>query len=359
MKLCGKLLKNLICLNFVLSFTANIFAYNPPAQGENMNLYLNANQMTSGFSVAGGPLLNINPSSVLVNPALGAYQNRITLDFGYSGIITCDKDNPYSQAISTGILVPTKWCNLSGEIFGIFSDSERIHWGNSINLKMTASKEIAENFSVGIGLGTGYLWGMDNDWNLVCDLGAVYKWGELGPMKNFRIGASVLNIGKVYNDNYAVGINGVNDKSQWTTFPGFLTMKAGAAAEFINHENFVLGLSFDVSSPCFQNLIFDAGVKIKIIDCINISSGWQFDVQACANEVQTWVPSIGISVKFNLDTGFTNKEKWQTSELEVSTAWKNIYDNVNAFSVGAIVNVGQPDVAAPTISIDADVEIEE
>ena len=40
MKLCGKLLKNLICLNFVLSFTANIFAYNPPAQGENMNLYL-------------------------------------------------------------------------------------------------------------------------------------------------------------------------------------------------------------------------------------------------------------------------------------------------------------------------------
>ena len=126
-----------------------------------------------------------------------------------------------------------------------------------------------------------------------------------------------------------------------------------------NHENFVLGLSFDVSSPCFQNLIFDAGVKIKIIDCINISSGWQFDVQACANEVQTWVPSIGISVKFNLDTGFTNKEKWQTSELEVSTAWKNIYDNVNAFSVGAIVNVGQPDVAAPTISIDADVEIEE
>ena len=72
----------------------------------------------------------------------------------------------------------------------------------------------------------------------------------------------------------------------------------------------VLGLSFDVSSPCFQNLIFDAGVKIKIIDCINISSGWQFDVQACANEVQTWVPSIGISVKFNLDTGFTNKEKY-------------------------------------------------
>lgn len=354
----NKKIKNYLFCILICSFMNGVYAYNPPVQGENMTSFLNFNQLTSANSVAGGPLLNINPSSVLVNPALGAYQNRTTIDFGYTGIMTGDELNPYSQSFGTGVLFPTNWCNISGEFFGIFSDSSRIHLGNSINLKATASKEVAENFSIGIGLGTGYLWGMGEDWNLVCDLGAVYKWGQLGPMKNFRIGASVLNIGKVYNNTYSVGINGVNNKNQWTTFPSFLTMKAGAAAEFINLKNFVLGLSLDVTSPFFLNLIFDAGVKIKIMDCVNISSGWQFDIQSCAAGTQTWIPSVGISVKFNLDTGFTNKDKWQSSEVEVGTSWKHIYSNVNAFSAGAIVNLGQQDKAAPEILIDAEVEYE-
>lgn len=339
-----------------IGISASAFAYNPPVQGENLTGFINPHQMTVGFSSAGGPLFTVTPSNVFANPALGAYQDRVSLDLGYTGIITGDEVQPYSQAFGTGVLVPTKWCNVSGELFGVFSTTEKMQLGNSLNLKTTVSKEVAENFAIGAGLGGGWLWGEGEDWSLVFDVGAIYKWGTLGPMKNFRIAASVLNIGKVYNRTYTAGIYGKNDLTEWSTFPGFMTIKTGAAAEFVNTKNFTLGLSLDVSTPFFQNLIFDAGVQMKIINCIMLSSSWQFDTQAFFTGTQSWLPTVGLSFTFSLDTSFTKNKNWTKSDMEVGTAWKNVYGNVNAISVGTIVNLGQPDRKAPEIKINADFE---
>lgn len=351
--------KKVVSFFGVIGICASLFAYNPPIQGENLTTFVNPNQMSAGFSVAGGALFNVTPTSVTINPALGAYQNRIVLDFGYTGIITGVDDNPYSQAFGTGILIPTKWCNVSAEFFGIFSTSEKMQLGNSVNLKTTVSKEVAENLAIGVGVGFGGLWGIGEDWNLVLDAGAVYKWGQLGPMKNFRLAASVLNLGKVFNHNTSMGIYGKNHSDQWSTYPGFLTVKAGAAAEFINKKDFILGLAVDVSSPFFQNVIVDAGVQMKMFDVVKLSSSWQFDFQTCLAGKPTLLPTVGLSFVFGLDTSFTKKESWKKSDLEIGTAWKNVYDNVNAISVGGIINVGQPDRAAPEITVDADVEVEE
>lgn len=358
MKFISAMSKKAVCAFMVIGIAASAFAYNPPVQGENFTGFINPHQMTAGFSTAGGPLFTVTPSNVMVNPALGAYQNRVTIDIGYTGIITDDGVNPYSQSFGTGILIPTKWCTVSGEFFGVFSSSEKMNLGDSINLKATVSKEVAENFAIGIGLGGGVLWGFNTDWNLTGDVGAVYKWGELGPMKNFRLGAAVLNIGKVYNKTYTMGLWGRNtaEGSEWANFPGFVTLKAGAAAEFINAEKFTLGLSLDVSTPFFQNLIFDAGVQMKLFNFIMINSSWQFDTLACASGHQSWLPTVGVSVKFALDTSFTNKDKWTKSDIETGAAWKNVAGNVNAISAGAIVNLGQPDRKAPVISVDVDFE---
>lgn len=347
-----------ICLFLSLGLTAAAFAYNPPAQGENFTGFINPHQLTAGFSTAGGPLLTITPSSVLVNPALGAYQNRATLDIGYTGIIIADDVHPYAQSFGAGILIPTDFCNITGEFFGVFSESEKMQFGNTLNLKTTASKELAENLTVGIGIGGGVLWGFNTDWNLVLDVGAVYKFDDIGPMHNFRVGASVLNIGKVFNNTYTRGIIGPNDGSDWTTYPGFLTVKAGAAAEFVNTDKFTLGLSVDVTTPFFQNVILDAGVQMLICNFVVVNSSWQFDTVACVQGYQSWLPTVGIAFKFGLDTSFTNKESWKKSDLEVSSAWKNVNGNANAISLGATVNMGQPDRKAPEIKINVDFEEE-
>lgn len=350
--------KKCICVLIGIGISVAAFAYNPPCQGENLTGFINPHQMTAGFSTAGGPLLTITPSSVMVNPALGSYQNRVTLDIGYTGIFTADENRPYSQAFGTGILIPTNFCNITGELFGVFSETEKMQLGNTINLKATVSKEVAENLTIGIGIGAGCLWGFNTDWNLVLDAGAVYKFDDIGPMHNFRVGASVLNIGKVYNNTYTLGIAGRNDGSDWTSYPGFSTIKAGAAAEFVNTDKFTLGLSLDVTTPFFQNLIFDAGVQMLICNFVVVNSNWQFDTAACIHGYQSWMPTVGIAFKFGLDTSFTNKDNWKKSDLEIGSAWKNVSGNVNAVSLGATVNMGQPDRKAPEIKIDVDFEEE-
>lgn len=359
MKFISAINKKTVSILLGIGLGALAFAYNPPVQGENLASFINPNQMTIGNSTAGGPLLTITPSSVFVNPALGSYQNRITFDFGYTGIITSDQSVPYEQAFGTGILIPTDWCNITTEIFGIFADSEKMQLGNTLNFKGTLSKEVMENLSIGVGIGTGYFWGYNTDWNLVLDIGAVYKWGELGPMKNFRIGASILNLGKVYNNNYTMGIKRRNDGSEWSTFPSFMTVKAGAAAEFVNTQNFTLGLSVDVSTMFFSNIVFDAGVQMNIYDIVYINSGWQFDIQAAAMGYQNWIPIIGIAFKFGLDTSFTNKKNWSKSDMSVASAWKQVAGDVNAISLGAVVNLGQQDRSAPVITIDLDFDDED
>lgn len=349
-------------LSFIagVALAAPIFAYNPPVQGENFTGFINPQQLTVGNSAAGGPLFNISPSSVTVNPALGAYQNRVSLDLGYTAILTGDSSNPYGHSFGTGILVPTKYFNMSAEFFAAGIDSYKMQFADSVNLKTTFSKEVAENFAIGIGIGGGYLWGAGYDWSLTADVGAVYKWGELGPMRNFRLAASALNIGKVYNKADVYGIFGDHSNSRdWASFPGFLTLRAGAAAEFVNTKEFVLGLSLDVTTPFFQNLIFDAGVQMKIIDMIYISSNWQFDMAACTQGKMSWIPTVGLTFKFSFDSSFTNKEDWQKSDMQVGAAWKNVYNNVNAISAGTIINLGQPDKKAPVINIDDDIMEEE
>lgn len=175
-------------------------------------------------------------------------------------------------------------------------------------------------------------------------------------MNNFRLGAAVLNLGKVYNNNFAQGINHKNNQNQWDTFPGFMTVKVGAAAEFINTQDFVLGLSLDVSTPFFSNMIFDSGVQMIIWDFLKINSGWQFDMRSLFAGKQSWLPTFGVSFKFSLDTGFIKNENWQKSELEVGTSYKNVTGGINAFSIGANINLGQQDTAAPDILINAEME---
>lgn len=341
---------------FTAVLSSAAFAYNPPVQGNNMFNFTNPMQMTSGFSVTGGPLFSVSPSRSLVNPALAAYENRFSLDLGYTGLINGDAVNPYSQSFGGGVLIPTKWFNFGGEFIGMFAPSYKMHLENSVNLKTFFAKEVADNFAIGIGVGGGYLWGNSNDWSLVLDAGAVYKWGELGVMKNFRIGASVLNLGKVYNHTYTAGIFGSNAANHWNSFPGFMMIKAGASAEFVNTDSFVLGLSLDVSTPLFTDLILDFGVQMKICDIFIISSGWEFDMAEVATGKNSWFPSIALTWQFGLDTSFTKNSKTKKSDMAIGAGWKNNYGNVNAVSCGIELNLGQKDRAAPSININANVE---
>lgn len=334
-----------MCLVFTVAtaLAFSVAAYNPPVQGENLFYLAHPEMISGGISAAGGGILSVTPESTVINPALGALERRITLDLGYTAMFDSVGPDKYGQAFGTGIIVPTDWANFTAEIEGVFVPFYYMHLGNSINFRTSASKRIMENLHIGIGLGFGGLWGIGTDWMLAADVGAVYNFGDIAFLKNFRVGASVNNVGKTFNSWTG---------SDWSGFPTFSTIRAGAAAELVRAENFVLGLSLDVTTPFFQNIIFDSGVQIEIAHFLRINSSWQFNARETKEGHNSWLPTVGVVFKFNIGTDFMKKDDWARSEICPSVAWKNVDGDINLISAGAVLRLGELDTEGPVIEME-------
>ena len=329
-------------------------AYNPPVQGENLFGFTNPEQVTGGASSAGGGIRSITPSSTIWNPATGGLEECPTIDVGYTALFSGKESDLYGQAFGTGIIVPTDWCNVSGEIAGVFVPFKDMQLGNSFNLKFSVAKELIDKLYVGVGLGTGFFSGYETDWSLTADAGAIYAFGDLGFLRDFRVGASVLNIGKVYNQTEVYGADGRKNSAGFSGFPYFVSLRSGVATKVVDNDVCKVGLSVDVTTPFFQNLIIDSGVQVELFDFIRITSSWQYNAYEYAQDRGTYLPTVGIVFKLNINTGasdYMKKHDWQTSELSPSAAWKNVNGDVNAISVGTVLRLGALDNDAPDIEI--------
>lgn len=329
----------------------SVSAYNPPVQGDNLFYLSHPESLTSGISATGGGILSVTPASTMINPALGALEERVTLDLGYTAMANSLGPNKYGQAFGTGIIIPTDWASFSAEFEGVFVPFYNMHLGNSINFYTSASKQILNKLHVGLGLSVGGCWGNDSDWMLSASIGAIYNFGDIAFLKNFRVGASVNNVGKTFSKADTIGVKG-HYGNDWTGFPTFLTARVGAAAELVHMENFALGLSLDVTTPFFTNIVFDTGIQIEIAHFVQINSSWQFNaVEAYWNRASL-LPTVGIVFKFNINTNFLKKDDWSKSELRPAAAWKNVDGDINLFSVGAVLRLGELDTSGPDIEIE-------
>ena len=338
----------------ILSLTAGLLAlgaawsYNPPVQGENLFYLSHPELLTGGNSVAGGGIQSIIPASGTLNPALIGLEERVTLDLGYTamfnGLDESKGNKKYAQAFGTGILVPTDWATFGGEIQGIFSEFSNMALGNSIHLKTFAAKQFMEKLYIGVGLGFGYETKFVKDWMLTADVGAIYDFGDLGFLKNFRVAASANNLGKTLGTDH-----------NWQGYPSMFTFRGGAAAELVRVKNFVLGLSVDVTTPLFMNLIIDSGVQMRICDFVQINSSWEWNAEEAWDGHNSWIPTIGVVFKFNIGMGksdFVKKRDWTKSELCPSVAWKNVDKDINMLGVGAVLRLGQIDRSGPDIELE-------
>ncbi len=342
-----------------LSLTAGVFllgsvfaeSYSMPALGENIFFLAHPELLTGGLSSAGGGILSVSPSSTMLNPALGALEERVSIDFGYTGAFNssdvCDK---YGQAFTTGILIPTDWAIFTGGLEGVFANTNTMVLGKTLNFRGSASKQIMDNLYVGLGLVFGFGWDSllgsnSGDWSLAADIGALYNFGDVAFLKNFRVAASANNLGKTYTYGRDF-ISGI---------PSFMTLRAGAAAELIDMENFSLGLSFDVTTPMFRNLIIDSGVQVRICNFVKLYSSWEYNFYEADHDINSWLPTVGLVFKFNIGMGgsdFVKKNDWSSSELCPSAGWKNVDEKVNLFSAGAVLRLGQRDTSGPDIEMD-------
>ena len=69
------MLKKIIA-SAVLCAGAALYAYNPPAGGQNLLRISSPELLSEGASAAGGALYSVSPDSVVNNPALTAFEQR-------------------------------------------------------------------------------------------------------------------------------------------------------------------------------------------------------------------------------------------------------------------------------------------
>ena len=346
--------KQLFTFSFAVLLLSAAYSYNPPAGGEDLNLLASPANLSGANSVTGGALFNAGADSILVNPALTAREQRVNLTAGYTFLYSADDDNEkqVGSAFQTGILIPFKLYIFSGYVNGTFAPFWELPLDNSINFKAGLSKEITDKLSVGIGAGGGFAWTKhDKDWSLYADLGALYTVGNLGPFSDFRIGASVLNLGKMYTEIRTLGI----DKEEKNTqFPTLVTLKTGAAGTILDTDLAKVGLGLDISVPCFQNFIAEMNARVAFKKMFFVSVGEKFNMAEVMNGKYNFIPSVAFLFKFSFDVKnnqYLEDNGWSQSEMTVSAGYKNLYSTVQAISAGVDIDLGMADNEAPQIVV--------
>ena len=336
---------------FVLVVSA-ASAYNPPVYGDSYLELSSPRQLVNGSSVVGGGLFYASPESMVANPALTAKEQRVDLNLAYTGLLSSNKENSkrYGQAMQAGILIPFKRFVFSGYGNGTFIRLDEMNLGDNANFKAGLSKEITDKLTVGTNLNTGIFWGAGTDWALSANIGCVYTYGNLGFVKDFRYGVSVLNLGKNFGETTLPGIKG----GEASALPTIATVKAGAAGTLVSNDVIKLGASFDLTIPAFQNLITDIGLQFAVKDMLFISVSEKLNIAELAHGVKNVMPSVGLSFRFTFDVknnDYLNKNGWSQSEMSASVAWKQFNKTVNAISAGVDVNLGLKDEAPPVINL--------
>ena len=335
----------------VIAFSAS--AYNPPINGDVFYELSSPRQLTNASSVTGGALFYAGPDSLITNPAIPATEQRVDLNIAGTLLfgINSDSELAYGGTGQLGLIIPKKWGVMS--FYGNFTSIsfEQLDLGNSINLKAGLSKEITDKLNVGINLNYGNLWGSGTDFAISANMGFLYNWGNLGPIKDFRYGVSLLNLGKNYNYTDLPVINSAKESS---AFPSIATIKIGAAGSFISNDIFKIGASLDFAFPLFMNWIADVGIQMSFKDFLFITIAEEFNLRESINGHANYIPSIGISGKviFNANKSeFLDKKGWNQNEMSISAAWKQLYKSINAISAGVDINAGLKDKTPPVIKI--------
>jgi hypothetical protein len=346
------MVKRIIAVLTALSASAVLFAYNPPVSGESLDRLTSPEQLTSASSSAGGGLFSAGPGSIVFNPALIAYEQRITLDLGYTALFSSDNpDNAYGSAFGTGILIPSKWFVGSGIIKGSFLPFDEMNAGNTLGTNAGIAKEVSEHLSVGIGMNAGLFWGAGSDWSLGADIGVLYRLPKLGFMKDFRVGVSMLNLGKNYIYTSLPGIKKDEDTGE---FPQTATFRSGVAAVLFSNDYFKCGGSFDFSAPGFQNLIIDTGLQLSFNDMLYLRAAEEINIRESIAGHADYMPSISLGYRFTFNAknnSYLEKNGWAQSEMTTSAAWQQLYQTVNACSVGVRMNLGMQDTDPPRIEL--------
>ena len=350
-------MKRIMMTAAALCFASVMFAYNPPIGGESLDRLVSPTQLTYASSSAGGGIFTAGPDAIVFNPALIAYEQRITLDAAYTALFSSDGGSKtFGSALQGGLLVPWKYFVASGVVKGVFLPIDKIDIGNTLGTNVGIAKEVSERLSVGVGMYGGLYWGHGSDWSFGANIGALYRIPHLGFMKDFRLGVSVLNLGKNYTSTDLIGIDGKNEAD---IFPMLGTVHAGIAALLFANDYVKGGASFELITPGFQNLIVATGFQFSVNDALYLRIAEEINIREAIklgdyDKYGNFMPAVSIGYRFTFKTKrneYMKRNGWGESDMTVNAGWQQLYETVHAVSGNVKFNLGMKDTDPPEIEL--------
>ena len=124
-------MKNKLILAFTVLMTvsAGAFAFSPAFGGENLYTLTSPELLSGSGSATGGPISNVVPASIVLNPALPAQEQQYTINASYLALINANAASETDSAFGTGFqlggIIPTRYFVYSASLQGIFAGFER------------------------------------------------------------------------------------------------------------------------------------------------------------------------------------------------------------------------------------------
>lgn len=359
-----------------LLLAGSVFAYNPPAGGQNLHRLSSPTSLTGAGSAAGGALYEVLPAAIFNNPALPAFEQRIVLSVGASLLVDgnsgtdremykytdsdgeclydTDDFNKAGEALEVGLLVPSRYGVATAMFQGVWAPLADMPIGDFLLFSGNVSKDITDQVSIGVTgtLGAFGLGKFGSDFSATVGLGIYYDYGELKFLKDLRFGFALLNLGKTFTKTELPGINASEYAENW---PGIVTPRIGGAATLLETKKLRLGTSIDMSAPTFQDFVFDAGLQVEYAQFLKLATAWEYDTRECNWNCKNLLPSVGLSFKFVFhskeDSTITKFAGGQESEMTVSGAWHQMYEDVNVVSASTVLKLGLIDKDPPVITL--------
>lgn len=352
-------MKKVLSALAALTAVSSLFAYNPPTGGEELNRLSEPELISGGKSAAGGALNFVTPASIVNNPALPALEQRIMIDLGYTALIDNDdlSDKSYGNAAEIGTSIPSRYGVTTLLAQWVTSPFYDMNLGHVFDFRANFAKEITDKLTFGATANLGIAYDEKHDWKAGVDLGALYNFGKVGFMDDFRLGVALLNLGKPFSGDELLGMNAdsrdetAKDWEEATMYPGLATLKIGVASTLFEAGLFKGGWSADISAPTVQNAIFDAGFQVSYNDMVRLNIGWGANARELIEGRAVNLPAIGLAFKFAFKSSklAAGNADWGQSEMTVGATWQQLYKNVNAVSGGALLKLGTSDTEPPEI----------
>lgn len=299
-----------------------------------------------GFSTSTGGA----PASVL-NPAQGGSAQRIIFDASYMALADPATEPYYGfGALDAGMLFPTRYGVFGGSLHLITSPFDAFPVKTAIIGNAFAAKEVYPGMSLGIGLNIG----AGDGWTVSGDLGFHYNTGKLGPLHNFTWALTMRGLGVSWVPTWLTPMGGVS----------FDLLRVEGEGD--KRDPFVLNLAADLGFPSVfywderAGMIFKTGIKATIAEALTFSLSWPGASGFNVRELHDWelfqaLPSIGIGVDIILPSGgkrIAGGRLPSDGDLMINTAFKPLYEGVNAWGAGVTWKVGVADKKPPLIELD-------